>query len=252
MSLHYPRYLPAGDQGLVVEFGDTIDPAINRRVHDLFVALRAASAPEANPAEAGFRIRGITDLIPTYRSLLITYDPLHLSLADLQGGVATLQERLADAPAPAHRVLEVPTAYGGAFGPDLSFVASHNGLAEDEVIAIHSGTDYLVYMMGFSPGFPYLGGMSERIAAPRLQTPRTVIPAGSVGIAQTQTGIYPVESPGGWQLIGRTPIALFDASREPPVLVEAGDYIRFVPISHEEYERRAAGDWERALPKPGA
>ncbi len=121
-------------------------------------------------------------------------------------------------------MVEIPTAYGGAFGPDLGFVAAHNGLAEDEVVAIHSGTDYLVYMMGFSPGFTYLGGLSERIAAPRLDTPRTAIPAGSVGIAQMQTGIYPVESPGGWRLIGRTPVPLFDPSRDPPVLVDAGDY----------------------------
>ena len=105
------------------------------------------------------------------------------------------------------------------------------------MVRIHSGTDYLVYMMGFSPGFPYLGGMSARIATPRLTTPRTVIPAGSVGIAQTQTGIYPVDSPGGWQLIGRTPTKLFDPVRQPPVLVEAGDYIRFVPVSPEEYQR---------------
>jgi inhibitor of KinA len=108
------------------------------------------------------------------------------------------------------------------------------------VVRIHSGTNYLVYMMGFSPGFPYLGGMSGRIATPRLTTPRTAIPAGSVGIAQAQTGIYPVESPGGWRLIGRTPIQLFDPVRQPPVLVEAGDYIRFVPISAREYRRLEA------------
>jgi KipI family sensor histidine kinase inhibitor len=111
------------------------------------------------------------------------------------------------------------------------------------VVAIHSSANYLVYMMGFSPGFAYLGGMSERIAAPRLKTPRTAIPAGSVGIAQQQTGIYPVESPGGWQLIGRTPVRLFDPSRRPPVIVEAGDYIRFVPVGRDEYQRIQDG-WE--------
>ena len=147
---------------------------------------------------------------------------------------------LADAPVPAPRVVEIPTAYGGDFGPDLPFVASHNGLSEADVVSIHAGADYLVYMMGFSPGFPYLGGMSERIATPRLTTPRTVIPAGSVGIAQAQTGVYPVESPGGWQLIGRTPIPLFDASRHPPVIVEPGDSIRFVPIGADEYDAIAA------------
>jgi KipI family sensor histidine kinase inhibitor len=224
-----PRYLPAGDEGLVVEYGDAIDPAINRRVRDLFLALDAAAIP------------GIVDLVPTYRSLLVSYDPLRLSPSELRQALERTEAQMAGTPVPPPRVLDVPTAYGGEFGPDLPVVASHNGLSEDEVIRIHSGTDYLVYMMGFSPGFPYLGGMSERIATPRLKTPRTAIPAGSVGIAQAQTGIYPVESPGGWQLIGRTPIALFDASRQPPVLVEAGDYIRFVPISREEYDRLAAG-----------
>jgi inhibitor of KinA len=215
-----PRYLPAGDRGLVVEFGDRIDPAINRRVRDLFVALDAA------------HVDGVVELVPTYRSLLVEFDPLRLAPESLVETVGQTLARLADVPPPEPRTLEVPTVYGGEFGPDLAFVASHNGLTEDEVVRIHSGTDYLVYMMGFSPGFPYLGGMSERIATPRLKTPRTAIPAGSVGIAQAQTGIYPVESPGGWQLIGRTPLRLFDARRQPPVLVEAGDYIRFVPVPH--------------------
>ena len=119
----------------------------------------------------------------------------------------------------------------------MGHVAEHNGLTEEEVIALHSGTDYLVYMMGFTPGFTYLGGMSEKIATPRLQTPRTAIPAGSVGIAERQTGVYPIESPGGWQLIGRTPVQLFDPSKQPPVIAEPGDYIRFVPVSPEEYGR---------------
>lgn len=245
--MEYPRYLTAGDQGLVVEFGDTIDPAINRRVRDLFVALHAASTGTARtwgPASAGGgpaarHLPGILDLIPTYRSVLITYDPLAIAPEALRAAVEAIEDGLSAAPGPAPRTLEVPTAYGGEFGPDLPFVASHNGLSEDEVVRIHSATDYLVYMMGFSPGFPYLGGMSERIATPRLKTPRTAIPAGSVGIAQTQTGIYPVESPGGWQLIGRTPVALFDALRTPPVLIEAGDYIRFVPISADRYRELA-------------
>jgi len=231
-----PRFLPAGDRGLVVEFGDTIDPAVNRRVRDLFLALSATPVP------------AIVELVPTYRSLLVEFDPLRLAPAALIGMVEDAMSRLAQVPAPAPRTLDVPTAYGGDFGPDLSFVASHNGLTEDEVIRIHSGTSYLVYMMGFSPGFPYLGGMSERIATPRLKTPRTAIPAGSVGIAQAQTGIYPVESPGGWQLIGRTPVRLFDAERQPPVLVEAGDYVRFVPISHDEYRSRLLQDGASAPP----
>lgn len=218
-----PRYLVAGDAALVVEFGDAIDPAINRRVRELLLSIDRAG------------IDGICDLVPSYRSLLVLYDPLRTIFEDLRGRLGDLQAHAADRPVPPPRVVEIPTAYGGLFGPDLSFVARHNGLTEREVVAIHAGTDYLVYMMGFSPGFTYLGGMSERIAAPRLETPRTAIPAGSVGIAQQQTGIYPVESPGGWRLIGRTPVSLFDPSRNPPVIVDAGDYIRFVPVAPDEY-----------------
>lgn len=229
------RYLVAGDAALVVEFGDRIDPAINRRVRELCLAVDRA------------RPEGVRDLVPTYRSLLVSYDPRATTFEALRARLAALEVGLADAPAPPPRVVEIPTSYGGDFGPDLPFVAEHAGMTADEVVAIHSSADYLVYMMGFSPGFTYLGGMSERIAAPRLKTPRTAIPAGSVGIAQQQTGIYPVESPGGWQLIGRTPVMLFDPSRNPPVVVEAGDYIRFVPVTRDEYTRiedgLKAGTW---------
>jgi inhibitor of KinA len=218
-----PRYLVAGEAALVVEFGDTIDPAINRRVRALLLAIERAG------------VDGVRDLVPTYRSLLVSYDPLRTTFDALRLRLSDLEARAADFPVPPPRVVEIPTAYGGPFGPDLPFVAGHHHLTEDEVVAIHAGTDYLVYMMGFSPGFTYLGGMSDQIATPRLTTPRTAIPAGSVGIAQQQTGIYPVESPGGWQLIGRTPVPLFDPSRTPPVLVEAGDFIRFVPVAAGEY-----------------
>jgi inhibitor of KinA len=230
-----PRFLAAGDSAVVVEFGDAIDPAINRRVRDLLLAIEAAG------------LDGVTDLVPTYRSLLVSYDPLRVGIEVLRRQLSDLAAGRSPAAAPPPRVVEIPTAYGGELGPDLPFVAEHNHLSIEEVVAIHAGTDYLVYMMGFSPGFTYLGGMSERIAAPRLRTPRTAIPAGSVGIAQQQTGIYPVESPGGWQLIGRTPVSLFDPARHPPVLVEAGDYIRFVPIGLEEYgairDRIRQGTW---------
>ena len=189
---------------------------------------------------------GVRDLVPTYRSLLVNYDPRVTTFDALGERLADLETRPRRTRRHRRRAWSrsrPPTA--ATFGPDLPFVAEHAGLTEDEVVAIHSGANYLVYMMGFSPGFTYLGGMSERIAAPRLKTPRTAIPAGSVGIAQQQTGIYPVESPGGWQLIGRTPVSLFDPSRHPPVVVEAGDYIRFVPVTRDEYSahpgRPAAG-----------
>jgi inhibitor of KinA len=131
----------------------------------------------------------------------------------------------------------VPTLYGGEYGPDIEFVATHNNITPEEVIEIHTATPYLVYMLGFTAGFPYLGGMSEKIATPRLKTPRTRIPAGSVGIAASQTGLYPIESPGGWQLIGRTPIKAFSPQSENPFLFAAGDYLKFRAIEQDEYDK---------------
>ena len=228
MERVYPRYLPAGDQALVVEFGETIDPAINRRVRDLTLAVQR----QCHPA--------VVDVVPTYRSLLVLYDARRASFADMRAALVRAAEDAVTSSPPSPRVVEIPTCYGGEFGPDLEWVARHAGLTPDQVAATHADTDYLVYMMGFTPGFAYLGGMSPRIAAPRLQTPRTSIPAGSVGIAQQQTGIYPVESPGGWQLIGRTPVRLFDPARTPPVVVEAGDYVRFVRVDRPTYDRTEA------------
>ena len=131
---------------------------------------------------------------------------------------------------------QIPVAYGGEYGPDLETVAEHAGLTSEQVIEIHSGTDYHVFMLGFAPGFPYLGGMDPRIACPRLATPRTLVPAGAVGIAESQTGVYPNASPGGWQLIGRTPMALFDVKADPPAAMLPGTKVNFVAISHDEYE----------------
>ena len=219
------RFVPAGDRAFVVELGDGISPELNRKVHSLCRAIEKLG------------MAGVLDLVPTYRSILINYDPLTLPPDELEERVRELTQDLDETPTAASRVVELPTSYGGDHGPDLGYVAGHNGLTEDEVIALHSSTDYPVYMMGFTPGFTYLGGMSEKIATPRLQTPRTAIPAGSVGIAERQTGVYPIESPGGWQLIGRTPVRLFDPSKRPPVIAEPGDYIRFVPVSTDEYLR---------------
>ena len=217
-----PRFLLAGDRAVTVELADEISPEINARVRTLSLALDEE------------RIRGVVDLVPTYRSLLVYYDPMQIDLPELQERILNLSggEQRSIRPT---RVLHIPTHYGGEHGPDMDFVARHTGLTAEEVAAIHAGTDYLVYMMGFNTGFPYLGGMSARIAVPRLETPRVVVPAGSVAIAQQQTGIYPVESPGGWRLIGRSPVRLFDPRREPPVAIEAGDYLRFVRIDAAEY-----------------
>ncbi|GAB3818152.1 hypothetical protein GCM10028895_15070 [Pontibacter rugosus] len=139
---------------------------------------------------------------------------------------------------PAVRVVELPVLYGGDYGPDLEEVAAHCKLTAEEIIHIHSAQEYLVHMIGFAPGFPYLGGMDKRIATPRKASPRPYIPAGSVGVAGEQTGVYPISTPGGWQLIGQTPLALFDASRKVPSLLQAGDKVKFVPISEEEFKTR--------------
>ncbi len=223
-----PKFLPAGDQALVVELGDVISPECNRRVNQLL------SAMEAGP------IRGVVDIVPTYRSLMIQYDPMLASFGELRSAVSEAMPKLKDGKAGASRIVEIPALYGGEYAPDLDFVAEQAGLSVDEAVRLHSSVDYLVYMMGFTPGFPYLGGLPDRLATPRLTTPRTVIPAGSVGIAESQTGVYPLDSPGGWQLIGRTPLKLFDVDREPPSLISAGDRVRFVPIAGEEEYRRIA------------
>jgi inhibitor of KinA len=225
MMYREPKFLPGGDKALFVEFGDAIDPAINLRVKRLMQAI------------AGEKPEGIMEAVPTYRSLLVYFDPLRISLSALKDKLYQLAQPQAEDTAVKPRVIEIPTIYGGEFGPDLEFVAEHNHLSADEVIKIHAGTPYLIYMIGFLPGFPYLGGMCPQIAAPRLDTPRAKIPKGSVGIAGNQTGIYPVESPGGWRIIGRTPLNIFDATREPPALFQAGDYLTFVSISLEEFTR---------------
>ena len=234
-----PKFLPAGDRALVVEVGDVISPECNRRVNQLLGAIE----------EGG--VRGVVDLVPTYRSLMVQYDPMLVSFEDLREAISEVGSKLKDGKAGAGRLVEIPTLYGGEYGPDLEFVAEQAGLSVEEAVGLHSGVDYLVYMMGFTPGFPYLGGLPERLATPRLTTPRTVIPAGSVGIAESQTGVYPLASPGGWQLIGRTPLRLFDIERDPPSLISAGGRVRFVPLgSEDEYlsieEATALGEYEAA------
>ena len=220
-----PRFFPAGDLALVAELGDAISPEINRKVRSLTDALEQGSIP------------GVFDFLPTYRSVLVYYDPLRITSGEVEEGIERLLENAEATDTGTRHVVHLPTLYGDDMGPDIAFVAEHSGLDEQQVISIHSATDYLVYMMGFSPGFAYLGGLDERLATPRLQSPRTEIPPGAVGIAETQTGVYPVASPGGWQLIGRTPVKLFDPARERPVLLSAGDHVRFVPLeSRQAYD----------------
>jgi len=218
-----PRFLTGGDRAIFVEFGDAIDPQINRRVRNLALTLQKEGIP------------GVMETVSTYRSLLVYFEPLQISAPKLRKALYQLVQSPGGSKLSKPRLIEVPTVYGGEYGPDLEFVATHSNLSPLEVVRIHTGTPYLIYMIGFLPGFPYLGGMSSKIAVPRLTTPRVKIPAGSVGVAGSQTGIYPVESPGGWQLIGRTPLSLFDPSREPPALLQIGDYLHFVSISPEEF-----------------
>lgn len=221
-----PLYLPAGDQTLIVELGDEINLDINRRVHMLTKAVQQTS------------IQGIVDIIPTYKSILIQYDILQTNLEDLQKHLMNVDESLDATVREKTRIIHLPTLYTGDYGPDLAFVAEHAGLTIEEAVHLHSSSNYPVYMMGFTPGFPYLGGLSKTLATPRLKTPRVTIPAGSVGIAENQTGVYPVASPGGWQIIGRTPLLLFDPNQIPPSVINAGDYVKFVPISNDdEYQR---------------
>ncbi len=219
------RMLVAGEQGLIVEFGNAIAPAINARVHRLARAL------------ATLGLEGVIETVPTYRSLLVLFDPLILPRERLVSEVEALLAVpvVEEAPGAGGKTVELPVLYGGEFGPDLAFVARHNGLSTEEVIAIHSSSSYLVYMLGFTPGFPYLGGMSSRLATPRLSSPRGKVSSGSVGIAGSQTGVYPLESPGGWRLIGRTPLRLFDLESGRPFLLAPGDVVRFRPVDEEEY-----------------
>lgn len=188
--------------------------------------------------QVALEIQGtIRETVPAYASLLVYYDPLR---TDFDGVRRLLERLLSDETGRAGgqgRLIEIPVCYGGIYGEDLPFVAEHAGLTEEEVIRIHSGCEYRIYMLGFLPGFPYLGGLDERLATPRLARPRTEIPVGSVGIGGAQTGIYPIASPGGWRLIGRTPLRLFRPEENGHLPYEAGDRIRFVPIGAEEYER---------------
>ena len=221
-----PTISPVGDRAISIDFGQVIDPTINRHIRQTIERIKE------------LQLDGIIELVPTYCALLVEYDAMLYSYSEICNIIEpTLEEGMTDTTNELVTVVEVPTVYGGDFGPDLSFVASHNHLSEDEVISIHSGTDYLVYMLGFIPGFTYLGGMDPRIATPRLSSPRTLIPAGSVGIAGEQTGTYPSDSPGGWQIIGRTPVTMYDMSKAQAALLNAGDYVRYVPIDESEFHR---------------
>ncbi len=214
-----------GDCGLLVEYGEAIDPAVNQKVRSMAIAMQ-----NNMPG-------GVMEIIPTYRSILIYYDPLITNPSILKETLSDLETGLSEIEIPPPKVVEIPVCYGREFGPDIEHVAQTHNLRVEDVIKLHSEPEYLIYMVGFTPGFPFLGGLPEVLHTPRLKTPRTMVPERSVGIANGQTGIYPIASPGGWQLIGRTPLRLFAPERSDPFLYQAGDRIRFNPISPGDFQR---------------
>lgn len=231
---------PLGDCAIVVKLGERVDLETHTRVRVFSDYL----------AEHPFD--GLVEYVPAFTSVTVVYDPVRIFMSEsrlaaeetlrypfdlMEMRLNLMLESIREGSVSEPRIVEIPVCYGSEFGVDLEHVAEINGLSTDEVIQIHSSGEYLVYMLGFAPGFPYLGGMDRRISAPRKTTPRLSIPPGTVGIAGEQTGIYPIETPGGWQLIGRTPLSLFLPDKHPPTLLEAGNVIRFYPISRKEYDR---------------
>lgn len=211
-----PKTIPLGDSALLVELGDEIDATINQRVHAL------AALINSSPLD------GVIETVPAYATLLIHYDPLILTYAKIRKWIRVKLSHIENANLREPRQLEVPVRYGGKYGVDLEFVADDHHLRVEDVIRIHSGKIYTIYMMGFTPGFPYMGKLDDAIATPRLETPRTYVSAGTVAIAGSQTGIYPIDSPGGWRLIGHTSLRLFDPESESPFLFSPGDEVKFV------------------------
>ncbi len=214
-----------GDRSLLVELGDEISPEVNRRVREFYVVLMES------PME------GLIEIVPAYRSFLIIYDPLKLDLVMIKNRMEDLQKKIEGIEIPEPKTLEIPVVYGGEYGPDMEWVARYHKISSEQVIRLHAGTIYQVYMIGFTPGHPYIAELPKTLITPRRETPRTNVPHGSVAIAMNQTVIYPVESPGGLHILGRTPLKLFDPFQSPPTLLEMGDWVRFLPIKEEEFKQ---------------
>lgn len=223
------RFLPAGDQAVVVELDEPIGDALNQRLRTLEWLLSDG------------RLAGVTDTVPSFRSLLVYYDPAVVSYEALCAGIRERIGQAAQAPLPSSRCIEIPCCYHDPeLGFDLAAVAARLGLDTEAVIALHTGAEYLVYFIGFAPGQPYLTGLPEQLAIPRLDSPRTKTPAGSVGIGGTQGCIYSVDSPGGFWILGHTPVRLYDAGAAEPILLAPGDRLRFRSIERDEYAHIAA------------
>ena len=222
------RFREASDQALLVSFGERIEPGIHQNVVKLLGLLQTEP------------IEGIRNLHPAYCSLLIKFDPLKLDHDAVRTRLSSYLARLEETALPTPRQIEIPVCYGGEFGPDLDDVAALHGITPGQAVELHCSARYIVYFFGFVPGFGYLGGLPSVLASPRLGTPRTKVPQGSVGIGGKQTGVYPLETPGGWRLIGRTPLAMFrprkaGAAAAQMNLLQIGDTVRFVPISKERF-----------------
>jgi inhibitor of KinA len=218
------QILPSGDAAVLVRFGTQISESDNRKVMALRNKLEMTDIP------------GVIETIPAYASLLILYNPLILSFKTLYHQIGKMLKEKKEETVVKARTITLPVCYDPEFGPDLQEVSAQTGLSPDEIVKMHKATTYRVFMLGFTPGFPYLGETDERIACQRKSLPRQVVPEGSVGLAGRQTGIYPIESPGGWQIIGRTPLKIFKPDSKDVFLFRAGDLIRFEAISREEFE----------------
>jgi KipI family sensor histidine kinase inhibitor len=217
------RFRTSGDCSLLAEYGTGVDQAVNDKVRRMANLIMNRKHP------------GIEAAVPSYCTLSVHYNPLMTGFAELSALLWSLENEMDNADIPEPSTIDIPVCYGKEFGPDIDFVAQHNSISVDNVIQLHTGSAYHIFAIGFAPGFCYLGGLSPRLHAPRLETPRVRVAAGSVGIAGAQTGVYPLASPGGWRLIGRTPLRLFAPERPQPILYQAGDTIRFRSVSPDEF-----------------